>query len=156
MDYHRLFTFDHWANREIARALGGAQGPEEAIRLFGHIVAAEWLWLRRLGREGRELRVWPELTLAECERELAPLREAWLSLLGEGDGLAAGTIFYTNSKGEAWASGVEDVLTHVIAHGVHHRGQIAALFRREGLEPPYVDFIEAARRGFLDAADRPV
>lgn len=156
MDYHRLFTFDHWANREVARALGGAPDLEGAVRLFGHIVAAEWLWLRRLGREGRELAVWPALTLPECERELAPLREEWLRLLDEADALAEGTIFYTNSKGEAWTNSVTDVLTHVIGHGIHHRGQIAALFRGAGLEPPYVDFIEAARRGLLDAAERPV
>jgi uncharacterized damage-inducible protein DinB len=39
------------------------------------------------------------------------------------------------------------VLTHVVLHGAYHRGQIAADLRAAGLEPPYTDFIEAARRG---------
>ncbi len=147
--FHRLFVFDHWANREIGRALGSG-GPEGASRLLAHIVAAEWLWLRRLGRPGRELPVWPDFSAAECTDELEPLREEWGRLLAEGDGVLAGTISYTNTKGEPWTSPVADVLTHVFAHGVHHRAQIATLFRAAGVTPPYVDFIEASRRGFLD------
>ena len=153
-DLHRLFTFDDWANREIARALRAGE-PAGAVRLLAHIVAAQWLWLRRLGRPGREGAVWPEMTPADCERDLDPLREEWRRLLDDR-ALAGGTISYTNSKGEPWTSPVRDVLTHVVTHGSHHRGQIVFLFRGAGMTPPYVDFIEASRRGFLGDTDRPV
>ncbi len=153
----RLLTFDDWANREVLRAIGADGAPAGSVPLLAHVVAAEWLWLGRLGRGGRELPVWPELSAAEIARELAPLRHEWRRFLDEGGGRGTGTISYTNSKGEPWTSAVGDVLTHVFAHGVHHRGQIAALFRAAGMTPPYVDFIEASRRGFLDApAVRPV
>ncbi len=151
-DYlRRLLTFNDWANREVLRAIGPEGEPDGAVRLMAHVVAAEWLWLRRLGRNGRELAVWPELNAAECVRELAPLREAWRRLLDGGEDTLRGTITYTNSKGEPWTSPVADVLTHVFAHGVHHRAQVLARFRAAGMTPPYVDFIGAARRGFLDA-----
>lgn len=155
--FARLLTFDDWANREVLRAIGANGEPDGSIRLLAHVVAAEWLWLRRLGRSGRPMAVWPELSAAEIARELAPLRQEWRGVLDEGEERLRGTISYTNSKGEPWTSGVGDVLTHVFAHGVHHRGQILSLFRAAGMTPPYVDFIEASRRGFLDApAVRPV
>lgn len=149
--FKRLLIFNDWANREVLRAIGPAGEPEGAVRLLAHLVAAEWLWLRRLGREGRTLPVWPELTAAEIARELTPLRHEWTRFLDAGDARLLETISYTNSKGEPWASAVPDVLTHVVSHGAHHRGQIVALFRPAGMTPPYVDFIEASRRGYLDA-----
>ena len=39
------------------------------------------------------------------------------------------------------------LLGHVALHGAHHRGRIAAELRRASLEPPYVDFVHAARSG---------
>jgi uncharacterized damage-inducible protein DinB len=156
--FDRLFTFDRWANGEVARALAEVgRPPEGAARLLAHIVGAEGLWLRRLGRDARDLPVWPELSVAECEAEMDPLREGWRRFLAQGDAALSGTIAYTNSKGERWTSPVMDVVTHVVAHGVHHRAQIASRFREAGLTPPYVDFIEASRRGHLDAGTaRPV
>jgi uncharacterized damage-inducible protein DinB len=37
------------------------------------------------------------------------------------------------------------MLTHVALHGVHHRGQIAASLRANGIDPPALDFIRFAR-----------
>lgn len=155
--FARLLTFNDWANREVLRAIGPEGEPAGSLRLLAHLIGAEWLWLRRLGRAGHELAVWPDLDAAAIARELAPLRREWRAVLDQGEESLRGTISYTNSKGEPWTSGVGDVLTHVFAHGVHHRGQILSLFRAAGMTPPYVDFIEASRRGFLDApAVRPV
>jgi uncharacterized damage-inducible protein DinB len=39
----------------------------------------------------------------------------------------------------------EDTLFLVALHGAYHRGQIAALIRREGLEPVATNFIIFAR-----------
>ncbi|MGH9458542.1 MAG: DinB family protein [Thermoanaerobaculia bacterium] len=147
----RMLRFDEWANGEIARALAAsATPPEGSLRLLGHIVGAEWLWLRRLGFDGAEMAVWPDLPLSRIPGELEALSPAWKTALPTLD--AAGlerTITYVNSKGQPWSSRVDDVLTHVVTHGAHHRGQIVAAFRRAGLEPPYVDYIEATRRGWI-------
>ena len=150
--FHRLRTFDDWANGEIARALAADGAPNEGTRLLAHIVGAEWLWLQRLGAGGRALEVWPALSLVECAAELPLLSAEWERFLGAGNRSWAERISYVNSKGESWTSEVRDVLTHVFAHGVHHRAQIVTLFRQAGMTPPYVDFIEAARRGHLDRA----
>jgi uncharacterized damage-inducible protein DinB len=58
-------------------------------------------------------------------------------------------VAYTNSKGEEWTSGVEDILTHVTIHSAYHRGQIASDLRAAGHTPAYTDFIHAVRQGFV-------
>ena len=54
-----------------------------------------------------------------------------------------------NSKGEPWTSSVEDILTHVVLHAAHHRGQVASGLRAAGHEPAYTDYIHAVRRGLV-------
>lgn len=61
----------------------------------------------------------------------------------------AQTISYRNSKGEAFANLIVDVLTHVILHSAYHRGQIASHMRDTGQTPAYTDFIHGVRQGFV-------
>jgi len=148
----RLFSYDHWANREVLAALETVGSPPaQALRLLAHILSAERLWLQRLQLQPQTQPVWPEFTLAVCGREIEDLRGLWdryLSGLGETDLAAA--IEYKNSKGESWTSRKDDVLEHVIIHSSHHRGQIVARLRAAGHNPPYIDFIHAVRQGFVE------
>jgi len=148
VDLSRLFAYNDWANRqEIDRLREIGRPRETALRLLGHIIAAEWLWLARLGWNAKKLDVWPELTLEQCATEVDWLLDAWKVLLRDADQSA--TVEYLNSKGETWTSRIEDVFLHVVLHGSYHRGQIAMVIRQEGEEPPYTDFIHATRAGFL-------
>ena len=62
------------------------------------------------------------------------------------DAATLGTsVAYVNSKGEHFTSSVSDIITHVLAHGSYHRGQIASSLRDAGHEPAYTDFIHAVR-----------
>jgi uncharacterized damage-inducible protein DinB len=149
----RFFLHDAWANRETLAALerAGAALPPQALRWFAHLLAAERLWLWRLRGDRSPVAVWPESTLEQCgteSEEMARLYPAYLETLTP-EALEA-PVSYVNSKGEAWASRVEDILLHVTQHSTYHRGQIASALREAGATPPYTDFIHAARQGLLD------
>ena len=60
--------------------------------------------------------------------------------------IAGGNGRYTNSRGEAWTSTVEEILTHVVIHSAYHRGQIASDVRASGGVPAYTDYIHAVRQ----------
>ena len=147
-----LFSYDHWANREVLAALEAiSDRPAQAVRPLAHILSAERLWWQRLQQQPQTYPVWPDFTLAQCKGEIEELDGLWksyLSALTEGD--LATAIAYRNSKGESWTSRKEDVLQHVIIHSSHHRGQIVAGLRASGYNPPYIDFIHAVRQGLVE------
>ena len=150
LDLRRLLAYDNWANRETLASLEAiADPPQRSVKLLGHIVGAKKLWYGRLMRE-EPGPVWPELSLAECRDAIDELSRLWSAYLQELTLPDLGQrVAYVNSKGEPWTSSVGDILTHVVLHSSHHRGQIAADIRQSGHEPPYTDYIHAVRRGFV-------
>jgi uncharacterized damage-inducible protein DinB len=148
----RLFAHDRWANREMLAMLRAGGGePARAVTLLAHILAAEQLWLERLRGQPPSLPVWPELSLDECAQLLDSLAGAWRAqLAGMADADMDRRVDYTNTRGEPWSNSAGDILTHVVLHSSHHRGQIAAAVRGAGSAPGYTDFIHAVRQGFVE------
>jgi uncharacterized damage-inducible protein DinB len=150
--FRRELRYEDWANREVLRHLQRESSPPAScVQWFAHVLGAQSEWLARLEGKRSELAVWPRLTLDELEPSLARLRSAWteyLERIGPAD--LARSVPYVNTKGQPWKSRVEDVLTHVLLHGAHHRGQIASALRETGLTPPLTDYIHATRSGLID------
>ena len=147
----RQFAHASWANLEYLSALGKiAIPPSSAVRWIAHVLAAEELWQERLLQSGRSVVVWPEISIAECQAIATLTARRWREMLPEllPERLAM-RIPYENSKGEAWENSVHDILVHVCLHGSYHRGQIAAALREAGFDPPYTDYIHAARHGLI-------
>ncbi len=148
----RLFAYDGWANQEVLAGLRSAGTPlPRALKLMAHIFAAERLWLERLEQKPQTLPVWPEFTAEDCSRQAAELSTLWKTYLaGSSEAELARPVTYQNSKGESWSSRKDDILTHVITHSIHHRGQVAAVVRAAGFTPAYTDFIHSIRQGFVE------
>ncbi|MGA8764882.1 MAG: DinB family protein [Candidatus Sulfotelmatobacter sp.] len=150
--FRRQFKYDHWANREIVSALRPAATPSpRSLQLLAHILSAERLWLERLTQQPQSLPVWTAFDLGQCEAHLAELSVVWPDYFDQlSPAILLETIAYKNSKGEAWTSTVQDILTHVFLHSAYHRGQIAAEMRGRGDTPAYTDFIHAVRQGLIE------
>ncbi len=148
----RWFEFDSWANREALASLRDTESaPPKAAGILAHVLAAEWLWLDRLKPGSRSLEVWPGWTLDQCEQEESDVVDRWQDYLGALDPSELNRpVRYLNTKGEHWVNTVEDILTHVVLHSTHHRGQIAVLVRAAGGSPAYTDFIHAVRQGLVE------
>jgi uncharacterized damage-inducible protein DinB len=144
----RMVAHMRWADALIAGALVAEPRIDgEALRLFAHVAAAEHLWLARIHGRPAEVAVWPSLS-ADAAGDLAARSAGELdALVRAGDDAAlARVIEYRNSAGRDFSNTVGDIVTHVTLHGSHHRGQILHALRAAGREPPYVDFIQFARR----------
>ena len=149
---HQLFAYDDWANRETLASLEHAAKPSQrAKKLMAHIVAAEWLWIRRMVGRAQRTAVWPELSFAECRRQLALLQKEWQKFFADHASKLAAEFSYKNSSGENWSNQMQDALMHVVMHSAYHRGQIAAEVRAAGGEPAYTDYIHAVRQKFIAA-----
>jgi uncharacterized damage-inducible protein DinB len=118
---------------------------------MGHIIGAEFLWLARLEGQTSPMLVWPDLSLKDCGKKLGEVSAKLLDrLAGASPERLTEEVSYTNSKGEAWSSTVEEILTHVAIHSAYHRGQIAADLRSAGQTPAYTDYIHAVRQGRIE------
>ena len=147
----RLLQYDLWANRETLKSLGQAIPPPRSLKWMGHIVGAEFLWLARLENQTSPMPVWPDLSLKECGRRVGEVSGKLLEILaGASPASLNEQVSYTNSKGEAWSSPVEEILTHIAIHSAYHRGQIAADIRSAGQTPAYTDYIHAVRQGLVE------
>lgn len=144
----RLLEHMTWADTQVLSRLRSAPEDTAALKWYAHVLAVERVWYMRLqGQDWTTQRVWPSLSLDECadlaEQSAAQLRQ-YVERLKDDHELAK-TVKYTNSAGDTFNNSVSDVVTHVALHGVHHRGQIAASLRSNGIDPPALDFIRFAR-----------
>jgi uncharacterized damage-inducible protein DinB len=149
----RQFDYDAWANAEVLSAITADESASltRPLQLLAHILSAERLWLERLKQQTQSFPVWPDFTSEKCRAQMGELAELWREYFDQlSPPVLSREIAYKNSKGEPWASTVQDVLTHVAMHSAYHRGQIAALIRSAGSAPAYTDFIHAARKGLID------
>jgi len=155
-DFHRMFAYDHWANRECLAAMRAAASlSPHTIGRMAHILSAQKLWLERILKQPQTMPVWPTATIEECMTLADEMSAQWQTYLTRlANQFAPGSlddkVEYRNSKGEIWSSRVEDILTHVVMHSAYHRGQIALEMRAAGVEPAYTDFIHAVRRGLVE------
>lgn len=148
--FRRLFAYDAWASHRIAEAVGELPAEEAraaAVRLFAHLIASQHVWLRRLrGRSLDGLAIWPDDTLADAREAAERAQQGWAGYLSAlaPEALDA-PVTYQNSKGMVFQSTPREVMTHVVNHGTHHRGQIMLLLRQAGATPPPADYIVFCR-----------
>ena len=143
----RLVEHLAWADHRVLEALRTTEPAEpRSLELFGHVLAAEHVWLSRLIGRDPALPVWPALTLADCARiaadNAAQLRQ-FVATLGPRD--LERPVTYTNSAEQQFSTGIHDILLHVALHGAYHRGQIATALRGSDRVPASTDYIAYIR-----------
>ena len=143
----RLVDHMTWADSQVLSRLRSAPEDTAALKWYAHVLAAERVWCMRLnGQDWTTQRVWPSMSLDECAAlagQTASQLQQYVSKLKDDD--LSRAVSYVNSAGEPFTNTVSDIVTHVALHGVHHRGQIAASLRSNGVDPPALDFIRYAR-----------
>lgn len=150
--FRRQYAYDEWANREVLASLRASPSSGgRTLQLLAHILSAERLWLERIRNQPQTVPVWPEFSFDECAVQIDELALFWREYLGQlSAARLSAEVDYKNSKGEPWASTMQDILTHVLLHSAYHRGQIASSVRASGQQPAYTDFIHATRKGLID------
>jgi len=153
-DMQILFAYDRWANARLLRAAAGLSAEQYAAEMggsfgsvrgtLGHIVAAEWLYLRRwLGESPSALPDWAKsadpATLRRKLDEVEAGQAEFLSSLRPAD--LARPLRYTNIAGKTLEYPLGDLFVHLVNHSTHHRGQAAALIRQSGAAPPEMDYL---------------
>lgn len=157
--YKRHFVFQvdyqHWANEILFDSLDRLDeaGRQSAQGLFfgsihhtvDHMLTVNKLWLRRLRHE-QSVPVSFGTIYEPVWRDLkthfrAHLREMQHWLEAQNDDFFEQEFDYTSSDGERRHNWIHDILTHMMTHIAHHRGQVSAVATRLGAPVPEMDFL---------------
>jgi len=158
---NEMFDHNYWA-RDRQLETCALLTEEQFLRPLGssfpslrdtltHLLAVEWLWLERWrGRSPQTLLTpgeFPTLALlTQRWRAVENEMREYLGGLSEDDLDRSAT--FVNTRGKVWTYSLWRMFLHVINHQSYHRGQVTALFRQLGVEPPKVDFLDGHDMGF--------
>jgi uncharacterized damage-inducible protein DinB len=149
-----LFDYNEWANARFVGVIAALGDDQLTARLessfpsilgtLGHMVAAEWVWLRRW--KGDNPTAFPEWLesprLGEVRSKLAEVeseRRAFLESLEDAD--LDKPVDYRTLSGAVHSNRLVDLCRHVVNHSSYHRGQLTTLLRQVGATPVSTDFI---------------
>lgn len=145
--FARLLDHAQWANARVLAALEGGDPPARAVALFAHVLTTEAIYHDRMsGLDPWPQDFWPTLSLADCAALAPANRDRYRRFLdNRSDDDLHRRVRYRNSRGVVYHTPIADMLTHLMLHGEHHRGQIAQVLRQSGGHPPMTDFIAFVR-----------
>lgn len=171
-DVQTLYAYNRWANRRMFSVLEKLSDEQFAATMQSsfpsiqesvlHILAAEWIWLKRWKGSS------PRATVADTRQAsamgsamsnggvavdaLATLsglqgfadaieqeRQEFLSGLKD-DALLA-RLKYTDMGGKEFSMPLVYLLQHLVNHGTYHRGQVTTLLRQAGAETVAFDLL---------------
>ena len=146
----RLVAYNQWANEKILSAIDGMTAEELARPVgayFGsleknlqHVLQATRVWLAR----------WKGTTLPTLQDRIAdPWSDAYAVTHAEfrafveslNDASAGRIVDYKNTKGEPFRMALDQLVTHVVNHGTHHRAETGMLLERIGHSPGDMDYV---------------
>lgn len=139
--FRELFEYSHHFNQKWADIFIDSQDKitERSVKLLSHVLNAHDIWNNRIDQQKAPFGVWDIHDLSNLKSIDRANYEQTLKILDRSD--LNEIISYKTSRGQPFKNSIRDILFHVINHSTHHRGQIAADFRQNGLEPPVTDYI---------------
>lgn len=146
--------YQHWANDILFASLDhldeeartSPQGLffDSIHKTMNHMLAVNRNWTTRLRGDGQTAghgvvlyHDWREFKNA-LRQEIRDLQR-WLD--GQPDDFYEQQIHYHAGGNQPQSNWVRDVLTHMMTHMAHHRGQVSAVATRLGAPAPEMDFI---------------
>jgi uncharacterized damage-inducible protein DinB len=154
-----LFDYNLWANNRLFEA--AAQLPNDQYHqdlkaghggihgTLTHIVGAQKVWLARwTGSQDTSLLhgkdVATLLDLISLWENVSSETAAFLS--GMNDEKLQEIFVITTTAGKQFQHTFQQMLQHLVNHSSTHRGQVTAMMRQFGIQPPNVDLIAYYRQ----------
>jgi uncharacterized damage-inducible protein DinB len=183
-DIQTLYAYNRWANERMFGTLAKLSEQQFTERVQSsfpsirdtvfHIVAAEWLWLKRWqGTSPRSSLPDPDLSPATWSslspggipsiKELAttPALKSFADsidqerrdfLRGLSENVLQAPLQFSDMAGTPYAEPLVQLMQHLVNHGTYHRGQVTTMLRQLGAEAVALDMLYFFREGGEKAA----
>jgi uncharacterized damage-inducible protein DinB len=171
-DVRTLYAYNRWANRRMFSVLEKLSDEKFTATMPSsfpsiresmlHILAAEWLWLKRwkgaspratvadtsqasamgsaMSNGGVAVDTLATLSGLRCFADsIEQERQEFLSALN--DDVLLARLTYTDMGGKEFSMPLAYLLQHLVNHGTYHRGQVTTLLRQAGAETVAFDLL---------------
>ena len=152
--FQTLYNYNAWANQRVldtAAQLSPTQLHTAANASFDsiqatlvHTMSAQWMWLSRWqGRSPRTMFDPADYSdLAAIETRWAQIEQDTQKFVQQLDNQALERVIeYANTKGQAFAYPLWQLLLHQVNHATQHRSEVAMILTQFGQSPGWLDFI---------------
>ncbi len=135
----RLVEHSIWANHQWIEFVYAQPDPEtRPHELLGHLMVGERVWFERIAGEQKAHTLFPVLSKEELLEGFDENRQTFQRLIPTR---LEDVIHFRRGTGEEYHARVVDIIHHLLTHGYHHRGQLAAHYARKGVTYPNTDHI---------------
>ncbi len=145
-----LFKFNDKTNKRLFRKIGQLDDPEECVKFASHLINCQYKWMARIveGERANEMSWWePLYSLDQLEEEWEKSLNPWLDFIDSRTDKDLETEReFLGFDGGDWAATPRDIALQLNFHSIHHRAQIQAIIRAQGIEPDFVDYIGTKAR----------
>ena len=93
------------------------------VARVSHILLGEQAWFQRIAGETLDRDIWRAMSIAQLREMHQTHERTYERLLGSD---LDRIVSYQRFTGEKYQSSVSDIVLHLVTHGAHHRGQVAA------------------------------
>lgn len=145
-----LFRYQAWAHGELVEKLEGldaeghAQARHDALRLLGHVLTVNRIFMAHLTRQphGFTADNTPDTPTLESLRHALHSADRWyMDYLRDLNPEALAEPWrFAFTDGDPGCMTREEMLLHVIVHGSYHRGEVGRLLRLAGAPLPWDTF----------------
>jgi uncharacterized damage-inducible protein DinB len=143
-----MFKYNDWANRKILEKIRLLPDRARAIELFSHLINSQEKWLARFDSypQAPKMDWWkPSYPLDKLETEWHRSLVHWLDFLqGKIEDELFQEIKVVADDNSHRAAPLKDIALQLVFHSIHHRANIQAIIRAQGLEPDFLDYIGTA------------
>lgn len=138
----KLYQYNEWANNRVIKCLTEQQVKDEKVlSVFGHVLAAQFLWLHRIKNLAPpSVKLWGEYNLDTLQKMVKDANQQWTEFIDSNESFDR-EMTYTNYVGDLYTNNVETIMMHLVNHCSYHRAQVALLLRQKGFEPINTDLI---------------
>lgn len=139
MALHRLVEHSVWANLTWVEFVYSQSQPEQRPReLLAHLMIGERVWFDRIDGRPNTTTGFSLLSRDELVQGFEANAATYRQLINDDLEMV---IHFRRASGEAYHARVLDIIYHLVTHGYHHRGQVAAHYARREVTYPNTDHI---------------
>ncbi|WPV02207.1 DinB family protein [Mucilaginibacter sp. cycad4] len=140
----KMFNYNLYANQQLVQAIETGGSPAMALKLMGHLLAAEQAWLERCKLIPSSMpNSWPDnVTIEQCKKQVLEHYQTWVTFLNGIDEKDLDKIIpYHSFTGDYFENQLGDIITQVLNHGTHTRAQIGQQLKFAGTKTlPVTDY----------------